>query len=157
MRTDAIRDFLEGRPAPAPGPEYPFDREELAAAALMVECARIDGAGMDEDERQAICRAVREEFSLDEETAECLVAVAERRHDEVWDDWLFTHTIKNGFDEREQLGVIRRLWEIAFADHLIHPHELHLISRIGRELGIEEQAIRESREWVRQRMGQGEG
>ena len=153
MDTEAIREFLAGSSDAPRDPEQPFGREELAAAALLVECARIDREGIDPGEREAICRAVREEFSLDHETAESLVAVAEKRQDEVWHRWLFTETVKRSFNEAAKLRIIRRLWEVAFADYQIHPHELDLIARIARELGIQEEAIHESREWVRERMG----
>ena len=67
VTTKEIREFLADRPAP--GTDWPYTLEELAAAALMVECARIDGE-FDEEERDEICRAVMEEFELDQETAE---------------------------------------------------------------------------------------
>lgn len=129
-----------------------FDREDVAAAALMVECARIDGEFADE-EREAICRAVREDLNLSRETTECLVAVAEKREDEVWHDFLFTKTIKTNFGADEQLSVIRRLWEVALADGKVDPFEEHLISRIGRELGISKRALQECRECAREKMG----
>jgi uncharacterized tellurite resistance protein B-like protein len=78
---------------------------------------------------------------LGEETAECLVAVAERREDEVWHDWLFTETIKACFDEYDRLTVIERLWEIALADGTVHPFEEHLIARIASELFISREAV----------------
>lgn len=140
MLTEAIRELLAKRPAPAPGVKVPFALEELAAAALMVECARIDGAFTNE-ERDAICRAVRESLGLDHETAECLVGVAEMREDEVWDDWLFTQTVKTNFNERERRTVIRRLWEVALADGTLHPIEENLIDRIARELGVSRKEI----------------
>jgi uncharacterized tellurite resistance protein B-like protein len=138
MLTKEIRELLAERPPP--GPEWPFKLEELAAAALMVECARIDGE-FDEDERDEICRAVMDELVLDEETAECLVGLAERREDEVWHDWLFTEAIKTSFDEYDRLAVIRRLWEVALADGTVHPFEEHLIARIASALDIPEEAV----------------
>ena len=138
MVTKEIREFLAEQPAP--GPDWPFKLEELAAAALMVECGRIDGE-FDEEERDEICRAVIEELVLDADTAECLVGVAERREDEVWHDWLFTETIKKSFAEHERLAVIRRLWEVALADGTVHPFEEHLIARVASELSIPEEAV----------------
>jgi uncharacterized tellurite resistance protein B-like protein len=137
--TKEIREFLAKRPAP--GPDWPYTLEELATAALMVECARIDGT-FDEEERDQICRAVMEEFMLDQETADCLVRVAERREDELWHDWLFTETIKTSFDEYERLAVIQRLWDVALTDGTVHPFEERLITRIASGLGIPEDAVR---------------
>ncbi len=138
MVTGVIRAYLAKRLPP--NPAWPFKLPELAAAALMVECARIDGE-FSEEERDAICRAVQEQLTLDEETAECLVGVAERREDEVWHDWLFTETIKKAFDEYDRLAVIRRLWEVALADGTVHPFEESLITRIANELDISGDAV----------------
>jgi uncharacterized tellurite resistance protein B-like protein len=136
--TGVIRAYLAKRLPP--NPTWPFGLAELAAAALMVECARIDGA-FTEGERDAICRAVMEELVLDLETAECLVAVAERREDAVWHDWLFTETIKKNFDEYDRLAVVRRLWEVALADGTVHPFEESLIARIAKELDVTREAV----------------
>jgi uncharacterized tellurite resistance protein B-like protein len=157
MTTRAIRELLAERRRDRKRVEAlaeSFDREDVAAAALMVECARIDGE-FAEEEHEAICRAVREELDLSRETAECLVAVAERREDEVWHDFLFTKTIKMNFDEDEKLAVIRRLWEVALADGKVHPFEERLISRVARELGISREAQRESRERAREKLESG--
>jgi uncharacterized tellurite resistance protein B-like protein len=148
--TKAIRELLARQPGPAPGPERPFDIELLAAAALMVECARIDGE-FSEQEREAICHAVREAFSLDRETAEQLVAVAEKHEDEMWDNWLFTETIKRHFSQDELIEIVGRLWDVAMVDADLHPFEEHLISSVARELVLPEEAIVRSREQARQR------
>jgi len=150
--TKAIRELLAKRPGPAPAPERPFEIQKLAAAALMVECARVNGA-FGEEEREAICRAVREAFALDRETAEILVGVAEKHEDEMWDDWLFTETIKRHFDRDEQLEIVRRLWEIALADEELHPFEERLIARVARELDLSEEAVARSRQQAAARMG----
>jgi uncharacterized tellurite resistance protein B-like protein len=143
--TKAIRELLAKRPGPAPGPERPFEIQTLAAAALMVECARVDGA-FGEKDREAICHAVREAFALDHETAEILVGVAEKHEDEMWDNWLFTETIKRHFNQDEQLEIVRRLWEVALADEHLHPFEERLIERVARELNLPEEAVARSRE-----------
>ena len=138
MVTGMIQAYLAKRLPP--NPTWPFQLEELAAAALMVECARIDGEFATE-EREAICRGVMEEFVLDEETAECLGRVAEMREDEVWHDWLFTETVKKSFDEYDRLAVIRRLWDVTLADGVVHPFEEYLITRIASELDVSEEAV----------------
>jgi uncharacterized tellurite resistance protein B-like protein len=143
--------LLAKQPGAAPGPDRPFEIEKLAAAALMVECARIDGA-FTEEEREAICRAVREAFALDRETAGILVGVAEKHADELWDDWLFTETIKRHFNQEEQLAIIRRMWQVALADEDLHPFEERLIARVARELGLSKEAVAQSRERVHQQL-----
>jgi uncharacterized tellurite resistance protein B-like protein len=153
--TKAIRELLAKPPGAAPGPDRPFQLEQLAAAALMVECARVDGA-FTEEERDAICHAVREAFALERETAEYLIGVAEKQADELWDDWLFTETIRTHFDRDQQLAVIRRLWQVALADEDLHPFEERLIARVARKLGLSEELVAQSREQALQRTMGGE-
>ena len=136
LRRD-ILDYLAGRLEPEAEPPPGFWREQVAAAALLVQCARVD-ADFAEGERAAICAAVREHFGLDAETCGALVEVAERRTEEVWDDWLFLDAVKRGFSQEQRIGILERLWEVAHADGRLHPFEEHLIERIASELGISE-------------------
>jgi uncharacterized tellurite resistance protein B-like protein len=136
LRRD-ILEYLEGRLEAEEEPLQGFSRQHVAAAALLVQCARVDAAFTD-DERAVICAVVREHLGLDAETCEALIEVAERRTEEVWDDWLFLDAVKRGFDLEQRVGILGRLWEVAHADGRMHPLEEHLISRIGSELGISE-------------------
>jgi uncharacterized tellurite resistance protein B-like protein len=106
----------------------------------MAECAYVDGEVATE-EREAIWRAVRDEFKLDEETAEWLVEVAEKREDEMWLDRPFSEAVKSHFNKDQKMTLIRRLWEIALADGTVHPVEERLIARIARELCISKRAL----------------
>jgi uncharacterized tellurite resistance protein B-like protein len=154
LRQDILA-FLGQRPRPGPGPRYPFEREQIAAAALMVECAQVD-ADFAPEEREAVCEAVRGQFGFDAETSKSLIEVAERRTEEVWHDWLFLEAVKRGFSEEEQLGILDRLWRVAWADGRLHPFEEHLISRIARELGFPELTLEETRTRARERLEAGE-
>jgi uncharacterized tellurite resistance protein B-like protein len=133
-----IRELLADRRAL--GPSWSFLPEELAVAALMVRCACTDGDFADE-ERQVILRAVREEFNLDEWTAEWAVQVAEMGQGELWINWPISDEVKLHFKRDEQLAVIRRLWEVALADGTVHPCEERFVARIARELGIPKEAV----------------
>jgi uncharacterized tellurite resistance protein B-like protein len=138
MPIGEARELFSDRPAP--GSNWLFVPAELAAAVLMAECAYVDGEFATE-EREAIWRAVRDEFRLDEETAEWLVEVAEKREDEMWLDRPFSETVRSHFTKDQQIALIRRLWEIALADGTVHPFEERLIARIARELRISKGAL----------------
>jgi uncharacterized tellurite resistance protein B-like protein len=152
MTTESIRALLARWRDPGEEGSRPFDREAVAAAALMVECARIDGEFSDE-ERDSISAIVRDHCGLDPVTAETLVAVAEKRNDEVWHNFLFTEQIRSNASPDELGRVIERLWEVAFADGAIHPLEAHCIESIGNQLEISDEIIQHLREVVRERLG----
>jgi uncharacterized tellurite resistance protein B-like protein len=147
-----ILELLAKRPSPAAGPASPFDREQIAAAALMVECAEADTEFAPE-ERDVIYAAVREQFGFDAETSRSLIEVAEQRAAEVLHDWLFLEAVKQGFTEGEQRELLERLWEVAYADGRMHTFEVRLISHIARELGLGEAVVEEARTRARERMG----
>jgi uncharacterized tellurite resistance protein B-like protein len=152
MLTTGIQKFLSRRMAPSDAPEPSFSPEDLAAAALLVECSRVDREQTDE-ERSKIVAIVRERCGLDHETAECLVSVAERRQDAVWHNWLFTSTIRDAYDAEASNALVEHLWEIAAADGAIHAFEARLIERIARELGVPDEGVAASRARVVERLG----
>lgn len=139
MCRDVVRRVVEGfRRAPAR--VDPEERARLAAAALMVECARIDAHVMPE-ERRAIGESVRELFDLDEEVAEMLLAVAERRVEDVWHDWLFTEAIREGFDLDARTELVRRLCNVARSNGNLGDREQAFVARIARELEVPEDRL----------------
>ena len=147
-----ILELLAKRPRPER--QCPFEREQIAAAALLVECAQVD-TEISSQERQAISTAVRRQFGLDDQTCEALIALAERRTAEVWHDWLFLEAIKRGFTQQEQRGILERLWEVAHADGRVHPFEVSLIARTARELGFSHAVLEEARARAQEHMGGG--
>ena len=152
MLTTAIRRFLETRRSEEESPEIPFSPEDLAVAALMVECARVD-RDHSEVEVSKIVEFVRARCGLDRETAECLVALAEQKRDAVWHDWLFTSTVKQAYDDEGRQMLVEHLWEIAVADGVIHDFEAKLVHRIARELEVSNEFVAESRARVARRAG----
>jgi len=133
-----------------------FRRAQVAAAALLVECARVDKR-FTEGDRAVICAVVREHLGLDAETSEALVEVAEKRTKEVWNDWLFLEAIKRGFSAQERIELLAGLWEVAYSDGRMHPFEEHLIGRIASELDIPGAEIEKTRAqaWTRVNEPQG--
>jgi uncharacterized tellurite resistance protein B-like protein len=152
MLTTAIQKFLAMRRERDESPQPSFSREDLAAAALMVECARVD-RDHSKEEQGKIVAIIRDRCGLDHETAECLVGVAEQKNDEVWHDWLFTSTVKKAYDEEGRRSLVEHLWEIAAADGAIHPFEENLVERIARELAVSEESVSKSRASVAERFG----
>jgi uncharacterized tellurite resistance protein B-like protein len=120
--------------APPPPPEvgkvrHSFEERQLAAAALLVEAARLD-QGFAEAERSRIEELVVERFGLAPDEAADLVAEAEQMAADSVQWQGFTRAIKDGFDYDERVEIIEMLWEVAYADGELHDFEASLIRRI---------------------------
>jgi len=117
-------------------------RASLAAAALLVECARVDGHVSDA-ETERVAEAVKDFFHLEDDIADMLIKVATKRADEVWNDWLFTESVKRGFDADQRAELLRKLYEVAVANGIPQQHERAFLERIARELGVPREILDE--------------
>jgi uncharacterized tellurite resistance protein B-like protein len=132
--------ICEGGPPAGTDPE----RARVAAAALLVECARMDHEVSDA-ERSEIVAGVGRLFALEAEVAGMLVAVAEGRADDVWHDWLFTDAVRRGFDDDGRLALVRELRRVAVSNGRADPREEAFIRRIARELGVPAARVEDAR------------
>ena len=128
-RIKALFGEREGRGSGASG-AHSDDELHLAAAALMVEAACLDG-DFDDRERAKIDALLRQRFALtDDETRTLLeIATAEQgiRHQLL----PYTRIIKERFSEAERIELVEMLWEVAYADAELHDYEANLLRRIG--------------------------
>lgn len=111
------------------------DRKQAAAAALLVEAARLD-RDFDAAERQAIHRIISSKFGLDDATAKSLIQLAEEEDKMAHDDLALMDSIRAGFDAQEKSELIEMLWELSMADKNLHYFEEYLIWQMTKELGL---------------------
>ena len=123
------------------------DASKLAAAALLVEAACMDGH-FDGDERDAVCTALGAHFGLSESEADTLIEEAEAAHHEATDLHRFTRTINDRYDHGDRLAVMEMLWEVVYADGRLHAYEANLIRRVGGLLHITDRERGEARKRV---------
>ena len=117
----------------------PFERRHIAVAALLLEAMYIDHRAS-EREHAAIGRLLREHFSLPDDAARQLVAIADERFAEVLDDWEFAEAVRAGFNAAERQEVLTMLWEVAYADGDLARLEDRLVSRLAKQLDIDADA-----------------
>ncbi len=129
-----------------------FGRKELAACALMVEAAAQDGV-IDAKEEEAIRGIAERSFGFKAEEIELLVAEATKAQDEANHLIRFTRTIKDTFDEDERVELIEMLWEVAYADGVLHDYEANLLRRVGGLIYVSDRARGEARKRVLARLG----
>jgi uncharacterized tellurite resistance protein B-like protein len=125
---------------------------QVAAAALMVEAARLDGSFGDA-ERDRIRRLLVERFALTPWVAGELLARAERTATEsvAWQG--FTRAIKDELPPEERIGVIEMLWEVVYADGRLHDYEASLLRRVAGLLYVSDRDSGDARLRVMERLG----
>lgn len=102
----------------------------LAAAALLVEAAWLDQE-FDDAERRRIIALVKERFGLKDAEAETLVAAAEEEVHGATQILPFTRLINDQFSHEERIEMVEMLWQVVYADGVLHDHEAGLMRRIG--------------------------
>jgi uncharacterized tellurite resistance protein B-like protein len=115
----------------------PFERRQVAVAALLVEASRLDGH-YEAAEQGTVVRLLRETLKLPAEQARALLAVAEARQAKTYDNWIFCQAIKKGYSLPERADVVKHLWEVALVDGQLHRMETLVIDRVAKELGLSE-------------------
>jgi len=120
---------------------------ELAAAALMMEAALLDGHA-DEKEVATIEDLLARAFGLDGATAARLVENAREQIEASGQLYPFTRVIKDRFDHDERVRMIEMLWEVAYADGRVHEYEAALIRRVAGLLYVSDRESGEARKRV---------
>jgi uncharacterized tellurite resistance protein B-like protein len=124
----------------------------LAAAALMVEAARLD-SGFDEDERRAMRELLARRFGLTSEEAEGLVVAAAEAQARSSGLFRFTHAVKEAFSHEQRVEMIELLWEVVYADGKLHEYEANLLRRVAGLLYVSDRERGEARRRVLLRLG----
>ena len=137
--------------APSTNDDGPDDIA-VAAAGLLIEAARLDGR-YDADERATVAALVGRRFDLAGPARERVVAQAETLADETADHHRFTRVLKDGLDEAERIELIEMLWEVVYADGVLHDHEANLLRRVAGLLYVGDRATGEARKRVLDRLG----
>ena len=115
------------------------DDYRLAAAALLIHAAVIDGA-MSEVERNQLVGVIMLRFGLDEAAAHELVAEATQAEQQAVDLYRFTSLLNRSLDDKGRQQVIEMMWQVAQADGRVTEFEDNLIWRAADLLHVPQQA-----------------
>jgi len=113
--------------APDTGDNYDA---EAAAVALLVEAAVMDGE-FDGDERKLIAQLIVQRFAIDAADVEELIASGEQAVADSNQLYAFTRAVKDGFDFDQRIELIEMLWQVAYADGVLHDYEASLVRRVA--------------------------
>jgi uncharacterized tellurite resistance protein B-like protein len=119
-------------------PHFQDNDYRLAAAALMVHVATLDGDLSDED-RTKLHDLVKTRFELTDELTAELVDAAIAADREAVDFYHFTHTLMRVLDEPGRQRIVQMLWEMAYTDNKVTEFEDNVMWRIADLLGISAQ------------------
>lgn len=127
-----LKAALEAMRQPAPEADAPASAEpaRLACAALLARAAGLDGQ-LDQGEDDAMLRLMVERFSMDEASARAVLDEAADDLDTSNDIYRYTKVLRDSFDEAERIDLMEMLWEVCYADGVLHDFEAQLMRRMA--------------------------
>ncbi|MGH6834052.1 MAG: TerB family tellurite resistance protein [Methylocella sp.] len=133
---DALKSFIaEVAGAEAPARSFGEEDYRLAAVALLINVANVDGE-TSLAERRRLQTIIAERFGLDAKQVLELIALAEQSDREAVDFYHFTSVLKRALDDDGRQRIVEMLWDIAFADGVVDEFEENTIWRIAELLGV---------------------
>ena len=111
----------------------------VAAAALLIHAATIDGA-MSDIERDRLVGMLRQRFALDQAAAEELVTEATKAEQQAVDLYHFTSLLDRTLDDAGRQQIVEMLWQVAYADGRVTEFEDNLIWRAADLLHVPSEA-----------------
>lgn len=142
---DAVRSGGSGEASKADGAED-------AVAALLVKAATLDGE-FGADERRAIESLLASRFACSPVEAAAKVDAAEKDLESSVDFYSFTKVIRDEFDHDQRVELMEMLWEVAYADGVLHDYEASLMRRVTGLIYVTDQESGAARKRVMQKLG----
>ena len=139
-------------PGTAAAAAHSIEEKHIAAMALLVEAACMDG-DFGALEQASIRDIASRRFELNQDEIETLIGLAKAQQDSSNQLFRFTHEIKQGFAPAERLQILEMLWEIVYADGVLHDFEANLLRRVSGLLYVSERDRGNARKRVMARLG----
>lgn len=125
---------------------------QVAACALFIELAKADGKFTDE-ERSFIINHMKNCFNIDDDYANELLELAEKRVKDSVSIYEFTGEINEHFTQEQKEKLIENLWRLVFTDEKMHTYEDHLMKKVSLTLNIEHKKLIEKKLLVKSELG----
>ena len=149
---DRLTSWLSDRMPQTTAETPPADPLALSATALLLEMARMDDH-IDRDERSRIAELVRWKFNLDDTTAAALIAEAEAKSAASGQWYGYTSAIVDRTEPEDRVQIVELLWDVAYADGVLHDLEASLVRRIAGLLYVSDKDSGAARQRVLERYG----
>lgn len=135
MIIDALKRLMDSTDGNRSAQNPTEEDMRIAAAALLVHAAGIDGR-TEETERRTLASLLARRFRLDEaETAE-LIALGTDRERQAVDLYGFTKTLAPQLDQDGRKQIVEMLWEVVVSDERVDEYESNLVWRVAELLGV---------------------
>jgi len=142
-----VGEFVDGGKHPS---QFGDDDYRLAAAALLVHAAAIDGE-MSQSETDKLRAVIKQRFNLDDAATAELIEKATAAEHQAVDLYHFTHLLNSTLDEQGRSRIIEMMWEIVYADGQRDELEDNLLWRAADLLGVSPRERIELRQRIAQK------
>ncbi len=132
---DALKKFIDDLSGEAPRRKFEAEDYQLAAAALLVHIALIDGH-IDRKEQTRLADIVEKRFGLDAASARRLIEEAWESEREAVDLYRFTSVLTRVLDAEGRRQVVGMLWDMAYANGVVDELEENVVWRVAELLGV---------------------
>jgi len=123
-------------------------RLQLASAVLLLDVAQADRE-YSEQEKRKVQQAIASKFGLTDEEIRQLMELASEKSDEAIDYHQFTSLLNKEFTIPQKIRLIELMWQVAYADGELDPHEDHFIRKISELLYLRHSELLSARERAR--------
>ncbi|UUX51159.1 TerB family tellurite resistance protein [Nisaea acidiphila] len=123
-----------------------------AVATLLAKAASLDGE-FGEAERKTIETLLAQRFSLTQEEVRDLIDESLKEMEQSVDFYSFTKVIRDEFDHEKRVELMEMLWEVAYADGVLHDYEASLMRRVTGLIYVTDQESGAARKRVMQKLG----
>lgn len=133
----------------------PRDEDEalgLATAVLLCEAALMDGS-VGPEERATIRPLLARRFGLEAAAAEALLERGITEAETHTNLYSWARKLKDGLDYDERVDLLEMLWEVVYADGVVHDYEANLMRRLNGLLYVDDQDSGLARKRAMDRLG----
>ena len=146
-----LKSLLAGRHGKESENTADADTLKLASAALLMEAACMDGHA-DEQEIATVTSLLAGHFELSADEARELAEAGREAVAKSVELYGFTRTIKDSFNHEDRVRMIEMLWQVAYADGILHDFEANLVRRVSGLIYVPDRESGEARKRVLERL-----
>jgi uncharacterized tellurite resistance protein B-like protein len=137
MMFDRVMTFLRDLPnAGGPRDRPRSDDPRVAAAALLFHVMNADGVRQDA-EWERVKDLLAKTYDLSGPALDDLIKAGEKADNEAIDLYAFTSVLKRSLDEEGRIAFIRLMWDVVYADGVLHELEDNTLWRVAELIGVD--------------------